>query len=56
MLALPTLAAFGYLWVILWFAEIDIWRLANLILKRYGDAALVESGLASEKWRVPREQ
>jgi hypothetical protein len=23
--------------------EIDIWRVANLMLKRYGDAALVES-------------
>jgi len=23
--------------------EIDIWRVANLMLKRYGDTALVES-------------
>jgi hypothetical protein len=48
MLAMPTLAAFGYLWIILWFSEIDIW-LANLMLKRYGDAALVESARRADE-------
>jgi transposase len=30
--------------------EIDIWRAANLMLKRYGDAALVESRRARGRW------
>jgi hypothetical protein len=29
--------------------EIDIWRVANLMLKRYGDAALVESARRADE-------
>ena len=33
--------------------EIDIWRVANLMLKRYGDEAEVESARrADELWEV----
>ena len=33
--------------------EIDIWRVANLMLKRYGDEADIESALrADELWEV----
>ena len=33
--------------------EIDIWRVANLMLKRYGDLAEVESSRrADELWEV----
>jgi hypothetical protein len=33
--------------------EIDIWRVANLMLKRYGDLAEVESARrADELWEV----
>ena len=33
--------------------EIDIWRVANLMLKRYGDLAEVESARrADELWKV----
>jgi hypothetical protein len=29
--------------------EIDIWRVANLMLKRYGDTALVESASRADE-------
>jgi hypothetical protein len=29
--------------------EIDIWRVANLMLKRYGDTALVESARRADE-------
>jgi hypothetical protein len=36
--------------------EIDIWRVANLMLKRYGDLAEVESARrAEELWEVGDE-
>ena len=30
-------------------AEIDIWRVANLMLKRYGDEADIESAIRAEE-------
>lgn len=30
-------------------SEIDIWRVANLMLKRYGDEADIESALRAEE-------
>ena len=33
--------------------EIDIWRAANLMLKRYGDKALEESERAQMSWQPP---
>jgi hypothetical protein len=36
--------------------EIDIWRVANLMLKRYGDEADIESAMrADELWEVGDE-
>ena len=36
--------------------EIDIWRAANLMLKRYGDKALEESAArGDELWRHPKQ-
>ena len=33
--------------------EIDIWRAANLMLKRYGDKALEKSERAQMSWQPP---
>ena len=30
--------------------EIDIWRVATLVLKRYGDEAIMESAKRAENW------
>ena len=35
--------------------EIDIWRVANLMLKRYGDRALVESARRADELAAARD-